>query len=145
MGPSYSNLSSSAVKVSCPLVQNMNDRVRSGSLLAPSYPREYLPLLGLWQILQYLLVLTHSHHFMPGASLHSSPCFACSVHILADTFSLARKKICGAYNCSGLLCSPSRKFLGHCLSPKGLPGCRGGTKEATYSPGFLGQGCQEPV
>ncbi|XP_055460349.1 uncharacterized protein C16orf96 homolog [Psammomys obesus] len=28
----------SAVKVSCPLVQNMNDRVRPGSLLAPSYP-----------------------------------------------------------------------------------------------------------
>lgn len=46
MGPSHSELSSSAAKVASHTVQNLVDRVRPGSLLPSGYPREYLALLG---------------------------------------------------------------------------------------------------
>lgn len=59
------------MKVSYPSVQNLSDRVRPGSLLAPGYPREYLTPLGFWQISRF------SWSF-PRPSLLTSPALACS-------------------------------------------------------------------
>lgn len=92
MGPSHSELSSSAVKVSYHTVQNLIDRVRPGSLLASGYPREYLALLGSQLISGFSRSFPIPRTSIPALTplIRSPPHpHACFAHILAAIFSLA--------------------------------------------------------